>query len=361
MRRVQVQPSTGPARVAAPRTRSARFPAIVVVVVAVVAAVVIATRGAASGAGPVEPVPPGRTITYALVDSAGSRTTEVVDLLRPVTARTRTFQTPDGAPDGTLGPLLGGSQWTPGALISLVPDGSARTVQPRAPVAVPVDPRPDLVLAAHTGLAVRGSMSAVLGMACMLWTTLNPLDGGPLAAATADQSTTSCVTADGLVLRDVLTLHGTTARTRTATSVVPLASLPVPDAAPVPAGFRVLAVEPGAPPAGSPYPALPPTGPSGEPPAATVQTATFSGQADDPATGESAVRTYLDTAGHLTTLEVSRDLTGAPAVVPASGLQAVTAGVSVARLLTRDGSTFTVRATTDGSSAHLASWLASLR
>lgn len=174
---------------------------------------------ACSSSSPAPTGPPSLRVVYRVEDSAQQPprvTTVVVDDAPPYRGRTRTLA---GPPPGTTD--LGGTATDEGHQYLLDADGRVRTVAAVAPgfsgtgsglaVALPAGE--------HHGLVQSVGTARVAGRTCTEWLSRDPLDSGPLAPASAVDRTTSCVDADGLLLRDAWTLHGQLVRTRTAVSV----------------------------------------------------------------------------------------------------------------------------------------------
>ena len=177
-----------------------------------------ALAACSSGKSPT-PGPSSLRVVYRVEDSAQQPvrvTTLVVDDAPPYRGRTRTLA---GPPPGTT--ELGGTASDEGHQYLLDPDGGVRTVAAVAPgfagtatglsVALPA--------AAQHGLVRSVGTAQVAGRSCTEWLSRDPLDSAPFAAATAGDRTTSCVDADGLLLRDAWTLQGRLVRTRTAVSI----------------------------------------------------------------------------------------------------------------------------------------------
>lgn len=178
-----------------------------------------AALAACSSSSPAPKGPASLRVVYRVEDRTSQPvrvTTVVVDDAPPYRGRSRTLE---GPPPGTTD--LGGTAADEGHAYLLDADGRVRTVAAVAPgfsatgsglaVALPAAQRHGLVRS--TGSAT------VAGHSCTEWLSRDPLDSGPFAAASATDRTTSCVDADGLLLRDAWTLHGQVVRTRTAVSV----------------------------------------------------------------------------------------------------------------------------------------------
>ena len=171
----------------------------------------------AAGAGTVvllprdeDPEPPGEglRITYEVEDlTSGARSTEVVELDRPLRSRR----------------LVGnaGSATTETGVYDRA-DGRWRQIA----VVAPGEVGSDLRLAAALRWADRQSLTrqdgagTVAGRPCTWWLTREPMDLAPFAPATASDSARSCVDGDGLLLADTWRAGGRDLRRRTATSVV---------------------------------------------------------------------------------------------------------------------------------------------
>jgi hypothetical protein len=144
---------------------------------------------------------------YDVVDST-HRSTVTVDVEHPYTSRTVSKGSGGYATDGLQAYLIRA-------------DGSVSTVAAVPPGFPSGALHLDVALtSAHRHhLAVQVGTDSVLGRSCELWRSKAPLDAEPITPATSDSSTTSCVDADGRLLREVWTLHGRVASTRTATRV----------------------------------------------------------------------------------------------------------------------------------------------
>ena len=253
---------------------------------------------------------------YDVVDTSQSpaRTTTVtVDVQHPYTSRTVTQGSGGSATDGTQAYLIR-------------PDGSADTVAAVPPGFPSGALHLDVALASASrhGLAARTGTDEVLGVACELWSSEAPLDAEPVTPATADSSTTSCVDADGRLLRDVWTLHGRVVRTRVATRVGRGPSLSgtalLGGATPAPApsvgtaeGVKVVARDVLLRALAIPEPAAP-AGLSADRDAATIQV-----DGSGRASAEGGVLTWADCCRRLVVLTLERGLTHRLAV-PADGL-----------------------------------------
>lgn len=162
---------------------------------------------------------PSERVVYRVVDTSTQPervTTVVVDSAPPYLGRTVTRE---GPPPG--GTSLGGAAWDRDRQYLVQPDGAAAVVQPVAPGPSGVTTYLQVALAAaeHHALVRRAGAGSVAGRACTRWLSKEPLDGSPLAAATATDRTLSCVDDRGRLLEDVWTLGGRVVRTRTAVSV----------------------------------------------------------------------------------------------------------------------------------------------
>jgi hypothetical protein len=148
-------------------------------------------------------------------------TTVVIDRDGHYRGRIRTLQ---GPPPG--GADLGGTAWD-GDRQYLLTGGRATGVQDVAPGLIGADSNLDVSLASALAHHVvrRGASSTVAGLPCDLWESKDPLDASSWALPTDTDHTTSCVTADGLLLSESWTLDGRLVRTRTAVSVGPGPSL----------------------------------------------------------------------------------------------------------------------------------------
>lgn len=186
-------------------------------------AVLLVTAGTAlaacSSSSTPPPGPASVRVVYRVEDSAQQPvrvTTVVVEDAPPYRGRTRTL---DGPPPG--GTDLGGAAYDETHQYLLGANGSVRTARDVAAGFAGTAHHLDVALASaeRHRLVRRLGTATVAGRACTTWLSRDPLDSGPFAAATAADSTRSCVAADGLLLRDTWTLHGRLVRTRTAVSV----------------------------------------------------------------------------------------------------------------------------------------------
>lgn len=166
---------------------------------------------------------PGTTLSHQVVyrvddtSTANTRvTTQVVQRGGHYRARLRTLE---GPPPGSGD--LGGVAWDGARQYLLKADGSASSVQAIAPGFTGADSNLDVALAAaltHDRVR-RAGTDTVAGLSCTTWLSKEPLDTSTWALPTAADRTESCVSADGLLLRDRWTLAGRLVRTRTAVTV----------------------------------------------------------------------------------------------------------------------------------------------
>lgn len=180
---------------------------------------------------PVAAAAGGFHIEYDVTDGGGSRSREVTDVVRPYRARTLRYA--DAA-------SLGGAVWTEQGLYTVSSSGAVQ----QASVAWPAPPGPDshldiaLPVALRQGLVRRGAgVDTVLGRPCWLWLSMRPLDGADFALPSSNEQTTSCVSAEGLILRDDWRKGGTALRARVAVVVggaPPLSEAELLGAAPTP-------------------------------------------------------------------------------------------------------------------------------
>ncbi len=141
--------------------------------------------------------------------------TEVVDVASPQRARSITY-----AAQSTTGASLGGVAYSERGQYLLKPDGTSALVQDIPPtfagpawhLATALD-----VAAAH-GQATAEGTRTVGTRSCTQWRTYEPLDAGPVRAATATDSAVSCVTEAGLLVQEVWTIDGDVVRRRTLVS-----------------------------------------------------------------------------------------------------------------------------------------------
>jgi hypothetical protein len=233
-----------------------RFLLALVVAGAAVGVVLVVVRaddgsGAPDQRGP-DPTASGYRIAYDVTDLvAGGAMQEVVEVA-PVQGGTVTLPA-----SRLLLPGGGGTATTPSGVYDRV-DGTWRQLAAVAPGETGSDLRltATLAWAEGVGRARRDGTGMVAGLDCIWWLTREPLDAGPVAAATATDRARSCVDADGRLLADTWRAGGTDLRTRTATSVAPLARLdPLDGQSPAALGpqLRTSAVE-SAQPQGDPPP-----------------------------------------------------------------------------------------------------------
>jgi hypothetical protein len=204
----------------------------------------LALLGAAgcSGSSPQRAEPAGWRIVYRVDDTAGPTprvTTQVVEVFPPYGGRSVTSE---GERLG--GTSLGGAAWTRGHQYLVDADGAAHEVATVAAGFAGPDSHLDVALAsalAH-GLVRRGGTSSVAGAACTEWLSRMPLDAGDVALPASGETTTTCVDAQGRLLRDRWTLDGKVVRTRTAVSIGRPDGSPLDGATPTPAPAAQLPV-----------------------------------------------------------------------------------------------------------------------
>jgi hypothetical protein len=162
------------------------------------------------------PSPPaakdGIHIEYDVTDDRGLHTTEVTDVDRPYRARTVRF---------ARGHSVGGIAWTEAGVYQLRPDGSAQQVSPAWPGAPGPDSHLDVALpvALRQHLVERRATSTVLGRPCTEWASAQPLDGPAFSLPTKENRTLSCLSSEGVILRDRWTRQGALLRLRLATTL----------------------------------------------------------------------------------------------------------------------------------------------
>lgn len=222
------------------------FPSPRPVTAALLCGAVVSLLTGCSGSGPDEteaPGAPSRQVVYRIDDTSTETTrvtTQVIQQGEPYRGRVRTLE---GPPPG--GTDLGGVAWDGIRQYLLRPDGSAASVQATAPGFTGADSNLDVSLAsalAH-GLVRRAGTDIVAGTACVQWLSKEPLDTSTWSLPTRTDTTTTCVDAEGRMLRDAWTLGGRLVRTRTAVSVGEGPSLE---------GDRLLGGTPGALPSSAP-------------------------------------------------------------------------------------------------------------
>jgi len=166
-----------------------------------------------------DPGRPSQQVVYRVDDTSTDTirvTTQVHQRDGHYRARLTTLE---GAPPG--GKSLGGVAWDSRRQYLIRADGAAESVQDVAPGFTGADSNLDVALASAVthGLVRRAGSDEVAGTACALWLSKEPLDTSTWALPTAIDTTRSCVSADGRLLRDEWTLGGRLVRTRTAVSV----------------------------------------------------------------------------------------------------------------------------------------------
>lgn len=154
----------------------------------------------------------GFHIEYDVIDDRGIHSREVTDVDRPYRARTIRYS------DAQHKHSVGGAAWTETGVYTIRPDGVVLQATP----AWPAPPGPDahldvaLPVALRQHLVERAASGTVLGKPCTVWRSLRPLDGADFAPPTATEHTTSCVSDDGVVLRDDWQQRGSRLRAREA-------------------------------------------------------------------------------------------------------------------------------------------------
>lgn len=166
-----------------------------------------------------DPGTPSTQVVYRVDDTSQDVTrvtTQVVQRGGHYRARLRTLE---GPPPGTKD--LGGVAWDGRRQYLLRPDGTAESVQDTAPGFTGADSNLDVSLAsaAAHGLVRRVGSETVAGTPCTTWLSREPLDTSTWSLPTRADTTTTCVSADGRMLRDAWTLGGRLVRTRTAVSL----------------------------------------------------------------------------------------------------------------------------------------------
>lgn len=263
----------------------------------------------------------GFHIEYDVTDDRGARSRELTDVAPPYRARTLRYGGQDAARS------LGGVAWTEQGVYTISPEGAVR----QASVAWPAPPGPDaqldiaLPVALRQGLVQRGDgTDTVLGQQCTLWKSLRPLDGADFAPPTATEQTMSCVSTDGLILRDDWRKDGAVLRKRTAVAVgkpPPLADLELlgPSPTPLPPELSFFSVTP------STFaelarllPVPEPSAPTGLLPDKAVAVLDVDRSSGTPAIArEGAVLTWVG-GGRLVAAKFSRSLVG-PTAAPVDG------------------------------------------
>ena len=162
---------------------------------------------------------PSEQIVYRVEDlTQGSKrvTTQVVAVADPQRARSVLLE---GEPPG--GTSLGGIAFDAGAQYLLRSDGSSVEVQTIAPTFAGPAQHLDvgLTTAIRHGQATAGATSSVAGRECTTYVSKEPLDQGLISPAVGGDTTTSCVSSEGLILSEQWSLAGSVVRRRTAVTV----------------------------------------------------------------------------------------------------------------------------------------------
>jgi hypothetical protein len=156
------------------------------------------------------------TVTYHVEDSAGPDTRVETDYLavkRPFNVR---LEHRDGPPPG--GAVLSGSIVTRTSSVTLGGSGDGFTT-PHAPGVLPgLVSRPALDAAVAAGKATRKDDSMVLGQRCTHY-LYDQFGSEPIGSADNQAKVDSCVTADDIMLREVIAFAGKTVRTAEAVKV----------------------------------------------------------------------------------------------------------------------------------------------
>jgi hypothetical protein len=230
------------------------------------------------------------------------------------------------------GHSVGGVAWSERGVYEVRIDGSTQQVSPAWPAFPGPDAHLDVALpvALRQHLVRRGGTSSVLGRPCTEWISAQPLDGPSFSLPTPEHHTTSCVSADGLILKDRWLRNGKLLRERVATALRPAVRLTdrelfAPAPTPVPLALTAYSVTPSTEAELTrlipvPDPPAPPGMHSDQ--AVAVLDVDRSGQAPQ-ITREGAVLTWVG-GGHLVEAKYGRDLLR-PTPAPTGG-EAVTLG-----------------------------------
>ena len=150
------------------------------------------------------------TVLYKVEDSAGPDVKEETDYLavkRPFDVR---LEHRDGPPPG--GAVLTGSIVTHDDTVTLGGTGDGFTT-PRAPSILPgLVSQPALQAAVDAGKATRKGISTILGQSCTNY-VYDQFGSEPIGSADNQAKVTSCVTADDIMLKEVIVFAGRTVRT----------------------------------------------------------------------------------------------------------------------------------------------------
>jgi hypothetical protein len=162
---------------------------------------------------------PSTRVVYRVDDTSTDTARVTTQVIEDGGAYRGRFRTLEGPPPG--GNDLGGAAWDGERQYLLRPDGTASSVSDIAPGFTGADSNLDVALAAGEthGLVRRTGTDTVAGTPCTTWVSREPLDTSTWSLPTRADTTTSCVSADGRLLRDAWTLAGRLVRTRTAVSV----------------------------------------------------------------------------------------------------------------------------------------------
>ncbi len=180
--------------------------------------VVLCAVAGCAGASGDAPAGGSTRLVYRIDDLAQEParvSTEVVDVASPQRARSVVH-----AGESTTGTSLGGVAYSERGQYLLKPDGTSALVQDIAPTfAGPAwHLATALMVAAAHGQATAEGTRTVGTRSCTQWRTYEPLDAGPVRAATATDSATSCVTEAGLLVQEAWTIDGQVVRRRTLVS-----------------------------------------------------------------------------------------------------------------------------------------------
>jgi hypothetical protein len=171
-----------------------------------------ATPGTSAADTPGPPsVTPERafTIVYRVDDTAGPQArieTDYLAVRRPFDVR---IEHRDGPPPG--GTILAGTLVTRRSEITLGGSGDGFTRQHAPAITPELVSEPALRAAAAAGFARRLGASSVLGQGCTRY-AYRALGTEPLAPPSRQESVEDCVTADDIVLREVIELEGRAVR-----------------------------------------------------------------------------------------------------------------------------------------------------
>jgi len=166
-------------------------------------------------AAPATPRVAAFRVVYRVDDTAGPQPMTATDVIQVAEPWNGLVEHRDGPPPG--GPVLSGTIQNQRFTFN-VSQGAAGFATRRIPGALTQAPSPEsLEAAAGAGLVERSGDATVAGEPCTRWTF--KASNEVLAKGTADEHVESCVTADGVPLREAITLQGRLVRVAEAVQV----------------------------------------------------------------------------------------------------------------------------------------------